>query len=45
MMTVMVPDLLEATAEMQEKTVAIAQSLHDIHAALSQAAPSAASRP
>jgi HAD superfamily hydrolase (TIGR01509 family) len=34
MMTVMVPDLLAATDEMREKTVAIAESLHDVHAAL-----------
>jgi HAD superfamily hydrolase (TIGR01509 family) len=37
MMAVMVPDLLEATDEMREKTVAIADSLHDVHAALSGA--------
>ena len=34
MMTVMVPDLLEATGEMHDKTIAIAQTLHDVHAAL-----------
>jgi HAD superfamily hydrolase (TIGR01509 family) len=34
MMAVMVPDLLEATDEMREKTVAIADSLHDVCAAL-----------
>jgi HAD superfamily hydrolase (TIGR01509 family) len=34
MMAVMVPDLLEATDEMREKTVAIAESLRDVHAAL-----------
>ncbi len=37
MMAVMVPDLLEATDEMREKTVAIADSLHDVHAALTDA--------
>jgi HAD superfamily hydrolase (TIGR01509 family) len=36
MMAVMVPDLLEATDEMREKTVAIAGSLHDVHAALAR---------
>ena len=30
MMTVMVPDLLEATEEMREKTLAIAESLHHV---------------
>jgi HAD superfamily hydrolase (TIGR01509 family) len=30
MMTIMVPDLLEATDEMHEKTVAIAESLHHV---------------
>jgi HAD superfamily hydrolase (TIGR01509 family) len=35
MMAVMVPDLLEATDEMREKTVAIADSLHDVRKALS----------
>jgi HAD superfamily hydrolase (TIGR01509 family) len=34
MMAVMVPDLLEATDEMREKCVAIAQSLHDVRLAL-----------
>ncbi|HEX4198170.1 MAG TPA: HAD family phosphatase [Caulobacteraceae bacterium] len=34
MMAVMVPDLLEATDEMREKTIAIAQSLHDVRLAL-----------
>jgi HAD superfamily hydrolase (TIGR01509 family) len=34
MMAVMVPDLLEATDEMREKTVAIAETLHDVRAAL-----------
>jgi len=34
MMAVMVPDLLEATDEMREKTVAIAQTLHEVHEAL-----------
>jgi HAD superfamily hydrolase (TIGR01509 family) len=34
MMTVMVPDLLEATEEMHDKTIAIAQTLHDVRAAL-----------
>jgi HAD superfamily hydrolase (TIGR01509 family) len=36
MMAVMVPDLLEATDEMREKTVGIAETLHDVHAALTQ---------
>jgi HAD superfamily hydrolase (TIGR01509 family) len=36
MMAVMVPDLLEATDEMREKTVAIAETLHDVHAALAR---------
>jgi hypothetical protein len=31
----MVPDLLEATDEMREKTVAIAQNLHEVRRALS----------
>jgi HAD superfamily hydrolase (TIGR01509 family) len=39
MMAVMVPDLLEATDEMQELAVAIADSLHDVVAWL-EAAPS-----
>ena len=30
MMTVMVPDLLEATDEMREKCLAIAESLHHV---------------
>jgi beta-phosphoglucomutase-like phosphatase (HAD superfamily) len=30
MMTVMVPDLLEATEEMREKTLAVAESLHHV---------------
>ncbi|HZC17833.1 MAG TPA: HAD family phosphatase [Caulobacteraceae bacterium] len=34
MMAVMVPDLLEATDEMREKAVAIADSLHDVRVAL-----------
>jgi HAD superfamily hydrolase (TIGR01509 family) len=34
MMAVMVPDLLEATDEMREKTVAIAETLHDVRKAL-----------
>ena len=34
MMTVMVPDLLEATEEMREKCLAIADTLHDVRAAL-----------
>ena len=44
MMAVMVPDLLEATDEMREKTVAIAGSLHEVHAALSPPDAGAASR-
>jgi HAD superfamily hydrolase (TIGR01509 family) len=36
MMAVMVPDLLEATDEMREKTIAIAETLHDVHAALAR---------
>ncbi len=44
MMAVMVPDLLEATDEMREKTVAIADSLHEVRAALSPPDAGAASR-
>jgi HAD superfamily hydrolase (TIGR01509 family) len=40
MMAVMVPDLLEATDEMREKTVAIADSLHEVRAALAGKVPS-----
>jgi hypothetical protein len=31
MMTIMVPDLLDATEEMAEKTIHIAESLHEVH--------------
>jgi HAD superfamily hydrolase (TIGR01509 family) len=38
MMTVMVPDLLEATDEMREKTLAIAESLHHVRDLITAAA-------
>ena len=38
MMTVMVPDLLEATEEMREKTLAIAESLHHVRDLITAAA-------
>ena len=34
MMTIMVPDLLDATQEMEQKCIAIADSLHAVHALL-----------
>ncbi|HVN02350.1 MAG TPA: HAD family phosphatase [Caulobacteraceae bacterium] len=42
MMTVMVPDVLEATDEMREKALAIAESLHDVRAMM--LTPAAAAR-
>jgi HAD superfamily hydrolase (TIGR01509 family) len=43
MMTVMVPDLLAATEEMQERCIAIAESLHDVRHMLTKPAARRAS--
>ena len=42
MMTIMVPDLLEATDEMRSLCVAVKESLHEVRDLIAGARPSAA---